>query len=70
MELMETDENIHPKYPTKPSTEDRLLNVRVWRNFNKDNAWVQSFSEILERRLERDLSLEKVGLKANKGGKI
>ncbi len=60
---MVTDKNIHPKYPTKPSTEDRLLNVKVWRELNKDNKWVQFISEIWVRQLERDLSLQRVGLK-------
>ncbi|MBR18565.1 MAG: hypothetical protein CMA64_00200 [Euryarchaeota archaeon] len=60
---MVTDKNIHPKYPTKPSTEDRLLNVKVWRELNKDNKWVQFISEIWLRQLERDLSLQRVGLK-------
>lgn len=60
---MITENNIHPKYPTKPSTEDRLLNVKVWQHLNKDNKWVQFISEIWIRQLERDISLAKVGLK-------
>ena len=60
---MITENNIHPKYPTKPSTEDRLLNVKVWKELNEDNKWVQFISEIWIRRLERDISLAKDGLK-------
>jgi hypothetical protein len=42
--------------------EDRLLNVKVWREFNKDNPWVEMMSSIWIRQLERDLSLKKIGL--------
>ena len=42
--------------------EDRLLNVKVWREFNKDNPWVEMMSRIWIRQLERDLSLKKIGL--------
>jgi len=59
---MITQNNIHPKYPTKPSTEDRLLNVKAWRALNEDNPWCQFVSAIWIRVLERDLSLAKVGL--------
>lgn len=47
----------------KPSTLDRLLNLKVWREFNKDNEWVQTWSTIWIRKLERDFSLEEAGLK-------
>ena len=60
---MITENNIHPKYPTKPSIEDRLLNVKVWQHLNKDNKWVQFISEIWIRQLERDISLARAGLK-------
>jgi hypothetical protein len=58
---------MNTKYSTTPSTEDRLLNVKVWKNMNKDNAWVQFISKIWIRRLARDLSLEKVGLTHHDG---
>jgi hypothetical protein len=52
----------HPHYGG-PSLLDRILNLKAWREFNKENQWVQTWSEIWIRQLERDLSLQKAGLK-------
>ena len=54
--------NKHPHY-SGPSLLDRILNVKAWREFNKENQWVQQMSHIWIRQLERDLSLKKAGLK-------